>query len=145
MRRDHRLRPLSSEHHRALVIARDAIRAAQLAREEELSTAWSVARSAMARELEPHFVEEESCLLPALDAAGEKHLVARTLSEHAELRRLIAPGTSAREALGAWGLLLRSHVQFEETELFPAAERTLSSEVLDWVGAHRSGVSEKPA
>jgi hemerythrin-like domain-containing protein len=116
MKRDPRLRGLSSEHHQALVLARelgsgDALLAELQAR--------------FARELEPHFRIEEEVLLPALRAIGEHELVARTEREHAALRQLVDRG-----GLAAFAETLIEHVRFEERELFPCCEARLPGEVL---------------
>ncbi len=83
----------------------------------------------------PHFAIEEALLLPALEAAGEPELAARTRREHAALRSLIADVTQPlEERMAQFGTLLRDHVRFEERELFPAIQEKVSDEVLDAVG-----------
>lgn len=135
MKRDPALQPLSRDHHRALVLARQAVRAAEdVMGAEPAEVVWAAVREAMARDLEPHFRVEEAVLLPALEAAGAAGAVARTRSDHAGLRRLAAEG-GEREALGAFGRLLRDHVQFEEQTLFPEAERLLDAADLQRVAA----------
>ncbi len=74
-------------------------------------------------ELEPHFRLEEDRLLPALRRAGETPLVARTLSEHADLRRLIADNQTGN--LAQFADLLTAHIRFEEKELFQRAQQLL--------------------
>lgn len=117
MKRDPRLVGLSSEHHRALVIARRA---------PEQDAAWL--RGVFVAELEPHFAVEERLLLPALERAGGVSLVARTREDHAALRALCAAGE--REGFAA---RLVAHVRFEERELFPACEALLPAAVLEAV------------
>ncbi len=132
MKRDPRLQGLSSEHHRALVLARSlAVRAG-----EPGMTTGLVAEleDRFARELEPHFRDEEEVLLPALLAAGEVGLSRRTADDHAALRRhvaAVADGDLAR--IPDFARHLVSHVRFEERELFPCCEQRLPPDVLDEV------------
>lgn len=123
MKRSPALQQLSREHHTALSLALriakaadDAARAALMARVPGL----------FAAELEPHFLEEETRLLPQLAAAGETDLVERTLAEHADMRALVARiAAGETEALADFGRLLQAHVRFEERELFAVAEQRL--------------------
>ena len=96
MKRDPRLAGLSSEHHRALVLAR-ALTAHP--------GAWTaVDGAALGRrfeaELEPHFRVEDELLLPALRCAGNAAaaLAERTAADHAFLRAQLA---AARAGDGA--------------------------------------------
>jgi hemerythrin-like domain-containing protein len=130
MQRDPRLRNLSSDHHRALVLARRALDAPAL--EPADPALIRQVRQAFADELAPHFHVEEEALLPALAAVGEAALVERTLADHRILRDLVArieqPG-----ALTEFADRLKAHVRFEERELFPAAERRLDAATLEAV------------
>jgi hypothetical protein len=128
MKRDPRLRGLSSDHHHALVLARKL---------SKLAGDWTeldglALRLRFEQELEPHFRIEEEILVPALRAAGRGDLADQTVSEHAALRSIVvAPeGIDARTAAD-FGALLSSHVRFEETTLFPVCETLLSSAILD--------------
>ena len=133
MKRDLRLQGLSSDHHRALALARSlAARAEQAGRAAGAVAAELKAR--FDREIEPHFRIEEEVLLPALLAAGEVGLSRRTADEHATLRQAVAAiarGDFARIPDFAGRLV--SHVRFEERELFPCCEERLSKGVLDEV------------
>lgn len=131
MKRDARLRGLSSEHHAALVLAR------WLSGRE---AGWTHADGMelgrrFDAELEPHFGVEDALLLPALRQAGASELAERTARDHARLRALVAAArVGDRLAAGAFGRDLGEHVRFEERELFPACEQLLSDAVLDEVG-----------
>jgi hemerythrin-like domain-containing protein len=132
MQRDRRLHGLSSEHHQALVLAR------RLAAQVASGTAGPDVALALAErfdaELEPHFRVEEALLLPALRAAGQETLAARTESDHARLRALVADARAGRlDALGPFAESLAEHVRFEERALFPACEATLGTGVLEQV------------
>lgn len=129
MKRDPRLQGLSSDHHRALVVARQI---------ERTASAFSIAdadtlRKTFDRELEPHFRIEERVLLSALEPTHPA-LVARTHHDHAFLRREADASADwdASRAL-AWAARLRDHVRFEERELFPACEAMLDESVLNEV------------
>ena len=128
MKHDPRLNGLSSEHHHALVLARDLT---------DEQSAWTPEAGVtlgkrFALELEPHFRLEEEVLLPALRRAGETSLVDRIAVDHAFLRTSVeAARAGDARAARAFGERLREHVRFEERELFPACTRTLPDEVLD--------------
>lgn len=130
MKRDARLRRLSSEHHHALVLSRALI---------DRGGAWTPQDGAaflerFTAEIEPHFQIEERLLLPALRGTAPD-LVARTESDHAWIRAALpavqlGDGHEAR----ALGQRLADHVRFEERILFPAAELALTEEQLDELG-----------
>jgi hemerythrin-like domain-containing protein len=132
MQRDRNLVRLSRDHHTGLVLAK---RARELATNDatERRAAWTQMQARFADELEPHFQLEERGLLPALRAAGEDVLVDRTLTEHAELRRLIASADPS--APKRFGEALTAHIRFEEADLFETAQRVLPADVLDALGA----------
>lgn len=129
MKRDERLRGLSSEHHHALRLARrvaDACRGEGADDElvQEVDLAWQ-------QTLGPHFTTEEELLLPGLDGAGEGDIADRTRDDHARLRdHLRAAMAGELERLADFAELLHQHVRFEERVLFPACEETLAPEVL---------------
>ena len=89
MKRDPALRDLSVDHHHALVLARRATRVAAGEVDEPLETTWTLVCESFERELEPHFVTEETLLLPLLSQIGENELVRRTHEDHRQLRALV--------------------------------------------------------
>jgi hemerythrin-like domain-containing protein len=124
MKRSAALLQLSREHHGALVLALAAKRAAAANHAADIAMVAKRIGATFARELEPHFREEETWLLPQLLAAGEAERVARTLAEHAELRALVAQLHQPDAAtLLRFAERLKAHVRFEEDELFAAAEK----------------------
>ena len=125
MKRDPNLQDLTRDHHHALVLARRAERAAADGSSDEVALMWESIADAFESDLGPHFEVEERYLLPPLDAAGEDSLGRRTRSDHQQLRELLARKGDPRERLLQFGELLREHVRFEESELFPAAEKAL--------------------
>jgi hemerythrin-like domain-containing protein len=138
MKRHPDLQQLSSEHHRALVIAQRLINACATAGVDAGPDAELLQQAArfVADDMEPHFRWEEEALLPALAAVGEQELVAKTLAEHAELRslagRLEEPAASRR-----FGDLLKEHVRFEERTLFETAQDKLGADALGMIGSYR--------
>lgn len=135
MKRHPALRELSSEHHRALVLATRAQRATP----DEAATRALAAEAVrlFADELEPHFQQEESGLLVELKAAGCDTAARRTHAEHTELRELAGQLSVSPSALPRFGERLAAHIRYEERELFPLAEATLAPEALDRIGAPR--------
>jgi hypothetical protein len=124
MKRAPELIPLSREHHEALVLARRACAGAQPdAVCEHVLRRWS--------QIEAHFAAEERVLLPALQRAGAGDTVDVALREHAELRSWIErlrAGDLA--ALPLWGDAMRTHVQFEEREVFALAQELVELQPL---------------
>lgn len=135
LQRDQRLRALSSDHHQALVHSRQALRVSESHDPAACEAEWPRMVEWFALDTAPHFAIEEALLLPALEAAGERELAARTRREHAALRALIADvAQPLEERMAQFGTLLRDHVRFEERELFPAIQEKVSDDVLDAVG-----------
>lgn len=131
MKRDPRLRGLSSEHHQALVLARTLSRAAA---GDELEAARRELAARFDVELEPHFVVEDEVLLPALRERGELDLVARTEADHRYLREGAARAARGETAhLADYAERLVAHVRFEERELFPRVEELLPEAILEEV------------
>lgn len=136
MKRDPRLRRLSSDHHSALVLAR---RLSQLTGQWTENEGESLHRR-FEQELEPHFRTEEELLLPALRAVGRSDLANRITDDHTALRAMVAAARAGDgRAARSFGERLSEHVRFEERELFPACEALLPGAVLDEVGRRAAG------
>lgn len=129
MKRSPILIELSREHHTALVLALRIARANDPAAQALLLAAVP---AIFRDELEPHFQDEEQGILPQLATAGELALVGRTLEEHRQMRDLVAK-ISAGDLLSLkpFGAMLKTHVQFEERELFATAQAILPATYLD--------------
>lgn len=127
MKRHPALRQLSSDHHTGLVIARKAREAAKGTVHDQ-RYAWTTLVARFQAELEPHFKVEEKGLLVALWRADETALVERTLTEHEDMRGLIAQDRP--ENLARFAELLTRHIRFEEQELFARAQELLGPEQL---------------
>jgi hemerythrin-like domain-containing protein len=142
VKRAPQLRQLSDDHHQGLVLARLARHAAAGAGGATPDGAWEEIMRRFGTELDPHFKIEESTLIPALEKVGERVLVERLRTEHAELRALCS-GQSGKgmESLRRIGELLDAHIRFEERELFQIAQEKLPAEALEAV---RAASEKKP-
>ena len=134
MKRDESLRPLSREHHRALVTARAL-------QESNSSADLAITFLTFWREDgQRHFRIEEEVLLPtwAMHAAVDRAGVTRMLEEHLTIRRSALEiedrGLSLEDAQQL-GRLLDAHVRFEERELFPLIEADLDERALSQLAA----------
>lgn len=131
MKRHLDLLQLSREHYGALKLARDARRAAESGKPGDVAALAQRVVQTFAGELDPHFHVEEQGILVLLAQAGEHGLVARTLADHAELRRLAgALSQPAADTLMRFAELLGAHVRFEEREVFDAAQTNLDMDTV---------------
>lgn len=140
MKRSRALRPLSSEHHQALLVAFKVKKALAGHAEtagapKDLPGLVQLVRRFDEQLLAPHTRAEEE-LLGAYLTAGD---MARLREEHLELRRLAAAGRTsqgddARRDLAAFADLLERHVRWEERDLFPYAEGHVDPVTLDGIG-----------
>lgn len=128
MKRHRNLQDLSREHHSALQLALRAKRAATSGDQAIIKATAVACLTAFRTELDPHFVVEETTLLPLLIAAGEDVLVAQFEGDHLALRdlcdQLQQPDTAT---LLAFAERLTAHVRFEERELFGVLERLMDA------------------
>ena len=123
MKRHPDLLQLSREHYGALKLARDARRAAASGDASEIAALAQRVVQIFPVELDPHFCIEEQGILVLLARAGQHALVARTLADHAELRRLAEVlATPDADSLLRFADLLGAHVRFEEREVFEVAQ-----------------------
>ena len=140
MRRSRELKPLSSEHHQALLVAFQlkkglAGHAESAGAPKDLPGLLQLARKFEEQIFRPHARAEEE-LIAKLVEAGD---LARLCSEHAEMTRLLELSRTARPGdlrahLGAFADLLERHVRWEERELFPYAEEHVDEATLARIG-----------
>jgi hemerythrin-like domain-containing protein len=140
MKRTRELKPLSSEHHQALLVAFQlrkglAGHGEAAGAPRDLPGLLSLARRFEETTLRSHFAAEEELLGRHLAPADMKRLK----SEHAELSRLLDVARSARpaeqrQALTVFAELLERHIRWEERELFPGCEEGLDPSALSHVG-----------
>jgi hypothetical protein len=140
IRRSRQLKPLSSEHHHALLVAfqvRQALagRAESAGAPRDLPGLVALVRRFEEQVLRTHVRTEEDVLGAYLPPEDFRRLRA----EHAELVRLAGavrgPEPAAqRAALAAFAALLERHVHWEERELFPYAEGHVDDATLAVIG-----------
>jgi hemerythrin-like domain-containing protein len=140
MKRSRALKPLSSEHHQALLVAFQlkkglAGHSESAGAPKDLPGLLALARRFEEQVFRPHTRAEEDVLGRHLAPEAMHRLV----SEHEEMRRLISTAKGAqppelRSALGAFADLLERHVRWEERELFPSAEGQVDAETLALIG-----------
>lgn len=140
MRRSRQLKPLSSEHHQALLIAFQlkmglAGHPESAGAPKDLPGLLGLARRFDEQVFRTHSRTEEDVLGQHLTGDDLRRLGA----EHAELVRLLDTARTARPqelraALGAFADLLERHVRWEERELFPYAEGHVDEETLATIG-----------
>jgi hemerythrin-like domain-containing protein len=140
MKRSRELKPLTSEHHQALLVAFQlkkgvAGHSESAGAPRDLPGLLALARRFHEQVFRSHAKAEEDVLGAHLSDEDARRLA----SEHEELTRLIdtAKGASAAElraALGGFADLLERHVRWEERELFPAAEGQMDAEALAVIG-----------
>ena len=134
MKRSAALAGLSRDHHEALSVA------LRLRRAERATASEAITRFAeyFARRGSEHFDLEESILGPViLELDNGQALYRRLADEHARLRDLgatVEDGATI-ELLHELGAELEAHVRFEERELFPLIEASLSEDELAALGA----------
>ncbi len=140
MKRSRALKPLSSEHHQALLVAFQlkkglAGHAESAGAPKDLPGLLALARRFEEQVFLPHARAEEELLGEFISAPD----MARLRAEHAELARLVAaartdaPG-ELRAHLGAFADLIERHVRWEERELFPWAEGHADEATLATIG-----------
>jgi hemerythrin-like domain-containing protein len=83
----------------------------------------------------PHFGEEEKILFGPL----KDRQVQRAINEHKRIRQQVTDlencsANNVRKRLGELADMLDEHVRYEERDLFPHLERTLSKEQLENIG-----------
>ncbi|MEM7245333.1 MAG: hemerythrin domain-containing protein [Acidobacteriota bacterium] len=126
MKRIPGLRPLSDDHHSALVMARQC----RLAEPDTAAATWRHVRSARDDHFERHFLLEEEHLVPALEALGEAEHATRIRDDHERLRELLSREELELGELHEFGELLKQHVRYEEREVFAATQERLPDDVL---------------
>jgi hypothetical protein len=140
MKRSRELRPLSSEHHQALLVAFQlkkglAGHGESAGAPKDLPGLLTLARRFEERVLRTHARAEEELLGRWLTQADMRRLEA----EHAELTRLVEAAAASRPAeqrfhLGAFADLLERHIRWEERELFQYAEDHVDAATLATIG-----------
>jgi hemerythrin-like domain-containing protein len=140
MKRHKSLSRLSHDHQHGLALAlrlKFSKKPLSSSPEEEISLLNKDLADKFENELRPHFSLEEKYLVPGFE---ENNLIKQMLDEHKKLEGLynkIIDNSEKwtlhqlREKLNIFGELLDMHIRFEERELFPMIEASLSEEQLE--------------
>jgi len=143
MKRHKSLFPLSHDHQHGLALAlklKYPKKPLSSSTEEEISALKSELADKYENVLRKHFWKEEKYLVPGFE---ENNLMKQMLEEHRKLEGLyniIVNNTEGwtpeqqRDKLNLFGELLDLHIRFEERELFPMIEKSLSAEQLKELG-----------
>ncbi len=160
MKRHVALHPLSQHHHFALIQVwemRRAVEAPAAKRAAALRAAAGKFVRFWKRAGAQHFREEEEVLVPAYGRhtrLDQDARVARLLREHAQIRDQVArleavlavpsaDDATLGEVVPALAQSLHDHVRFEENELFPKIEQTLSEQELTELAPHLTRLHKK--
>ena len=140
MRRSRELKPLSSEHHHALLVAFQlkkglAGHGDSAGAPRDLPGLVALARRFDDTTFQTHIRAEEELLGAHLSPGDGRRL----REEHRQLVKLLEGARNvrppdARHALTAFADLLERHVRWEERELFPACEAAIDREALATIG-----------
>ena len=137
MKRHEQLQPLSRQHHNGLLAALLLKKGIAKSAAANLMAAFIV--DFWKNDLNEHFESEEEVLIPALiNTSLDKNLTEQLLKEHALIRSyidLLKDNPDDLSTIRAFQELLEKHIRFEEKVYFPAAEKLLSEEQLQKLGA----------
>jgi len=135
MKRHPSLKKLSSDHHQGLVYSKKLISAAAKT-EAEAEEIFVMFAKFFNGELQDHFTEEENHLTPYFI---NNPLIERMQAEHKNMKAafeaLNTGGSDLKAGLADLGEMLNDHIRFEEKELFPMIENTLSESELEEIGS----------
>jgi hemerythrin-like domain-containing protein len=140
LRRSREMKPLSSEHHHALLVAFQlkkglAGHGDSAGAPRDLAGLLALARRFQDATLATHMRAEEDLLAPHLAPLDAERL----RGEHRQLATLLETARKthaqdARQALASFADVLERHVRWEERELFPACEAALDRDALASIG-----------
>ena len=143
MKRDHRLRMLSWDHHHGLVMSLRIERELPFANEAALASLYSDLIAFWSAGLLPHFRTENECLLARLvrHLPAPHQTIRKTQADHLWLEALVATmrdtkdSATRREALAEFGAALKTHIRWEESVLFETTQQQLTESEMDALGA----------
>ena len=135
MKRDKNLINLSSEHHDGLVIALRIKKALEKPNNYQVVINYVLH---LWDSLKNHFNQEEENFLQSKNIDKENEFIKRMLNEHERfeelVNRLSSDNDTVKEALTEFAELLNDHIRFEERELFPYVEQSLTEDELEQIG-----------
>ena len=138
-RRHDSLLPLSHDHHHALAQARRLEAAASMTDVSERRRATDAFVNFYLGRLVRHFREEEELFFaPLVDNDETRDQVMKAVSEHLQmhalartLMRQLVDSEADPDTLKTLSKLLTAHVRWEERDLLPLVEKSLSQEQLE--------------
>lgn len=135
MKRNENLIELSRDHHHGLLLGWKIRRGIENETDRKLigRYVWYFSQHS----LFPHFEEEEQDVLRFLPKDDSYHQ--KVVEDHQQIRAMVRSITSSEEPdaepLLELAKLLDSHIRYEERQLFPYLEQTLSGDALEKIGA----------
>ena len=125
------LRVLSSDHHLSLVVAKRCQRVGEITHNGETSAIGmhNALIEYYESHLRTHFELEEKYLVPLLATNGQKQIADAIVSQHCAIYEAIFSGDVTTEAIYRAGLLLETHVRFEERTAFETIQRICGEEM----------------
>ena len=137
MKRSAHLQPLSRQHHNGLLAA--LLVGKGLKKGAGLQVMATFIIHVWQSELQSHFEQEEQILIPSLqNTSFDSALTQQLLQEHRQIQSLVQhmqQGNYNSDDIASFASLLEHHIRFEERIYFPEAEKVLSVEVLEQIGA----------
>jgi hypothetical protein len=139
LKRHPALQPFSRDHLIGLFHAQRLIKLAQISDEQSLNAALSSFADAWDREISIHFADEDRLLGPLPVSEGNRK---RLHDEHIDLTATIEQILDEPSATKAAqvGNLLDAHIRWEEHDLFPEIETTLSETELEVLGEQTAAI-----
>ena len=133
IKRNENILKLSKEHHFSLLFCWKLRQGLKM--EIEAGRMMKYVKYFATNFLLPHFAEEEVILFTSLDDKWVK----KAIEQHKQINVLLSKlsqktNSNPNEQLEKLANLVDDHVRYEERELFPHLERTLSNEQLEAVG-----------
>lgn len=132
IKRNESLKPVSRDHHHALLLSWK-IRAG-LKKEIEVERIKNYADWFYMHHLIPHFEIEEKYIFSLLDKENE--LVKRAFSEHSAIKSLFETQSVDTEILNVLQQELENHIRFEERILFNEIQKVATEEQLKLIEFH---------
>jgi hemerythrin-like domain-containing protein len=138
MKRDVGLQPLSRQHHDALMACLMIEKGVK--KNTDLKVLQDFTRQYWEKDLDKHFMLEESHLVPYLRKKQfPEYIIQSLLRDHELLRALsqrILNGGATYKGFLAFSTLLEKHVRFEERLVFEKAQEMIPEQELMQVSSH---------
>jgi hypothetical protein len=134
LKRNENIIPLSKDHHTTLLFCWKLTQGVRLESDPDVmkryvSYFWK-------DHMEPHFREEEEILFaPLVDQMVQKAIAEHHLIKEQVEKVLKTSGEELYPALASLSEMVDAHVRYEERQLFPHLEQSLSQEQLAGIGA----------